>query len=150
MMLSLYKMNIKGGSMMNITFCDHIYDADEILALYESVGWTNYTHDLNMLKNAYQHSLCIISAYVEKKLVGVIRAIGDGYSMIYIQDLVVHPDYQKRGIGKALINTLLEKYKNVYQIILLSDEDNTGFYEKTGFKKASDMGCCTFIKMKGK
>ena len=45
---------------------------------------------------------------------------------------------------------LLEKYKNVYQIILLSDEDNTGFYEKTGFKKASDMGCCAFIKMKGK
>ena len=119
-----------------------------MFSLYKSVGWENYTHDPVMLKNAYQHSLCIMSAYVEEKLAGIIRVVGDGYSIVYMQDLIVHPDYQKKGIGTALINAIFEKYQNVYQIVLLSDEDNVGFYEKTGFKKVSDMGCCTFIKTK--
>lgn len=147
-MFSLYKMGIKGDSMMNIVLCDYLYDEDEVLTLYKSVGWKNYIHDPVMLKNAYQHSLCIMSAYVGEKLAGIVRAVGDGYSIIYIQDLIVHPDYQKKGIGTALINAIFEKYRNVYQIVLLSDEDNVGFYEKIGFKKASDMDCCTFIKQR--
>lgn len=133
---------------MDIILYDYLYDEDEVLTLYNSVGWENYTHDPVMLKNAYQHSLCIMSAYVEEKLAGIIRVVGDGYSIVYIRDLIVHPDYQKKGIGTALINAIFEKYQNVYQIVLLSDEDNVGFYEKTGFKKVSDMGCCTFIKTK--
>lgn len=133
---------------MDIILCDYLYDEDEVLTLYNSVGWENYTHDPVMLKNAYQHSLCIMSAYVEEKLAGIIRVVGDGYSIVYMQDLIVHPDYQKKEIGTALINAIFEKYQNVYQIVLLSDEDNVGFYEKTGFKKVSDMGCCTFIKTK--
>ena len=133
---------------MDIILYDYLYDEDEVLTLYNSVGWENYTHDPVMLKNAYQHSLCIMSAYVEEKLAGIIRVVGDGYSIVYIRDLIVHPDYQKKGIGTALINAIFEKYQNVYQIVLLSDEDNVGFYKKTGFKKVSDMGCCTFIKTK--
>ena len=65
------------------------YEEEEILNLYRSVGWSNYYENPTMLKNAYEHSLYIVGAYIEDKLVGVIRVVGDGASIMYIQDILV-------------------------------------------------------------
>lgn len=70
-----------------------VYNEEEILNLYDSVGWTNYTSNPSMLTNAYKHSLKILGAYDADKLVGIIRAVGDGYSIVYIQDIIVLPEY---------------------------------------------------------
>ena len=75
-----------------------IYNEGEILNLYDSVGWSNYTSNPSMLKNAYKHSLKILGAYDADKLVGIIRVVGDGYSIVYIQDIIVLPEYQRKGI----------------------------------------------------
>ena len=77
------------------------YNRQEILALYQSAGWSNYTSDPDMLEEAYRHSLKIYAAYIEEKLIGVIRVTGDGYSVIVIQDILVFPEYQRQGIGRA-------------------------------------------------
>lgn len=69
------------------------YNKQEILALYQSAGWSNYTSDPDMLEEAYRHSLKIYAAYVEEKLIGVIPVTGDGYSVIAIQDILVFPEY---------------------------------------------------------
>lgn len=124
------------------------YNEAEVLNLYKSVGWTNYTENPVMLKNAYHHSLKIFGAYEDDRLIGIIRVVGDGYSMIYIQDIVVLPAYQRMGIGKALMEKVLEEYKHVYQKSLLTDdtEKTISFYKALGFYIDTDMGCRAFIK----
>ena len=125
------------------------YQETEILRLYESVGWTNYVNNPDMLKNAYAHSLKTLGAYENEKLLGIIRVVGDGYSIVVIQDILVFPEYQRRGIGTALISKVLELYQNVYQKSLLTDdtEKTIRFYKSAGFELDTDIGCRAFLKM---
>ncbi len=125
------------------------FDMDELLVLYESVGWTNYTKRPGMLKSACEHSLFTLGAYDGDKLVGLIRCVGDGYSIVLIQDILVLPQYQRRGIGTQLLKGVLEHFPNVYQIQLLTDNTpkTKSFYRSVGLMNANDIGCCAFIKM---
>lgn len=125
------------------------YRESEILSLYRSVGWTNYTDNPDMLKNAYANSLKILGAYADGRLLGIIRAVGDGCSIVFIQDLLVFPEYQHKGIGTALISRILALYQTVYQKSLLTDntEKTIRFYQSAGFQMDTDIGCRAFIKM---
>lgn len=125
------------------------YEESEILNLYAKVGWANYTRNPDMLKNAYQHSLKIYGAYDKEKLVGIIRAVGDGHSLVYIQDILVLPEYQRKGIGTILLKKILAEYKDVYQKVLLTDntEKNISFYQSAGFTADSDVNCKAFFKL---
>ena len=121
---------------------------EEVLLLYEAVGWTNYTQNPIMLKEAYKNSLHILGALNEEgKLVGVLRAVGDGSSILFIQDILVYPEYQHKGIGTKLLQLTLEKYKNVYQIQLATDDskNTVSFYESNGFTILTSLNCVSFI-----
>ena len=121
---------------------------DEIFPLYEAVGWTNYTQNPTMLKEAYENSLHILAALnEEEKLVGVLRAVGDGASILFIQDILVYPAYQHQGIGTKLLQMTLEKYKNVYQVQLATDDSTktVSFYESNGFTSLTSLNCVSFI-----
>ena len=124
------------------------YSEQEIISLYTSVGWLNYIKNPKMLKDAYEHSLKIYAAYADDILVGLVRVVGDGFSVILIQDLIVEPTYQRNGIGKALLQFVLSEYKDVYQKLLLTDysEKTTGFYQSVGFTMDTDIGCRAFTK----
>ena len=124
------------------------YNEEEILGLYASLGWTNYTDKPEMLKNAYLNSLKIYGAYVDGKLVGIIRAVGDGFSVLFIQDLLVHPDFQRNGIGTLLLKRMLKEYENVYQMHLITEdsEKTISFYKSLGFTDNGDVNCKTFSK----
>ena len=126
------------------------YKETEILGLYASVGWSNYTREPDMLRRAFSNSLYALAAFDNDKLVGLIRAVGDGASIIFIQDLLILPEYQRRGIGSRLLQILMEKYKKVYQLQLLTDDSkkNIAFYEAVGLKKSSDFNCCAFMRVK--
>jgi GNAT superfamily N-acetyltransferase len=124
------------------------YNPREILPLYQSVGWTNYTDRPDMLEQAYRHSLKAYAACVGERLVGVVRVIGDGFSVVFVQDLLVHPEYQRQGIGTTLLKTVLEEYRDVYQLHLLTDhtEKTTTFYQSLGLVMDTDVGCRAFSK----
>lgn len=126
-----------------------IYNEREILNLYNSVGWSNYTSNPSMLKNACKHSLKILGAYDVDRLAGIIRVTGDGYSMIYIQDIIVLPEYQRKGIGTLLLEKILFEYKNVYQKVLITDNTakNIQFYKSAGFMMDTDIDCRAFLKI---
>ena len=128
----------------------HDYRAEEILPLYESVGWRRYTQDSDALEKAYANSLCVLAAWEGEHLAGVVRAVGDGVSIVFIQDILVRPEYQRRGIGRALIRALMDKYPNAYQIELLTDdtEKTAAFYKNAGFQEARAFGCVSFVRMK--
>lgn len=121
---------------------------EEVIPLYEAVEWTNYTQNPKMLKAAYENSLHILGALNEEgKLVGVLRAVGDGASILFIQDILVYPEYQHQGIGTKLLQLTLEKYKNVYQIQLATDDSQktVSFYESNGFTSLTSLNCVSFI-----
>ena len=125
-----------------------LYKEAEILPLYESVGWVFYCKHPEVLEKAFANSLCVLAAYEDDRLVGLIRCVGDGYTILFIQDLLIYPAYQRRGIGTALMNALLEKYPHVYQIELATDntEKTIAFYKSFGFHNLTDLGCCGFLK----
>lgn len=126
---------------------DFIEDTKSISSLYESVGWFDYTEDSKKLEEAFKNSLKVISAWHEDKLIGLIRVIGDGLTIIYIQDVVVLPKYQGNGIGKSLIYSVLGEYKNVKQKILISEntESSIEFYKSIGFKSIDNYNGVAFV-----
>lgn len=124
------------------------YNEAEIMALYSSVGWSNYTNNPAMLRQAYKNSLYVLAAYADDKLVGILRVVGDGASVVFLQDLIVLPEFQRQGIGSQLMRRVMEKYANVYQLQLLTEtsEKNIAFYEYLGLKRVEKYGCCAFIR----
>ena len=63
----------------------------DLLALYSSVGWTNYTNNPTMLKEAVKASLWQLAVYDEEEFVAYIRLVGDGHSVLLVQDLLLAP-----------------------------------------------------------
>lgn len=126
------------------------YNEQEILDLYKSVEWDLYIVDPTMLKNAYNNSLKTYGAYVDDKLVGIIRVVGDGYSVVFIQDLLIRPEFQRQGIGRALMKRIIDEYKGVYQMHLLTDntEKTIGFYKSMGFIMDTDINCRAFTRLR--
>ena len=124
------------------------YEESQILPLYEAVGWRNYYTRPEMLRKDYENSLCTLAAYEVDRLVGIIRCVGDGYSVVLIQDILVLPECQRRGIGTALMQSVLKQYGQVYQIQLTTDntEKTKAFYRAQGFRPLDELGCCGFMK----
>ena len=125
------------------------YDEAELLALYGSVGWTNYLRRPEHLRAAFEGSLCVLGAREGGTLAGLLRAVGDGCLVVLVQDLLVRPEYQRRGVGRALMEALLSRYKDVYQLLLLTDDrpGTTAFYEAMGFRAVSGFGCVAYLRM---
>ena len=124
------------------------YNEKDILPIYESVGWTNYTKRPQMLEDAFSNSLKIYAAFVNDSPVGLRRVVGDGVSVVFIQDLLVRPEYQRHGIGTALLDKIIKEYENVYQLHLITDntEKTVSFYKSLGFHMDTDINCRAFSK----
>ena len=120
---------------------------EDVLHLYQAVGWTNYTNQPQMLEQALPHSLAIYLALDGDAVVGLIRLVGDGFSSVFVQDLIVLPSYQRQGIGSALMKEALEDYKDAYQVQLVTEqtEKNVGFYRSIGFETLSTYDCIGMI-----
>lgn len=124
-----------------------IVKLEDVLHLYQAVGWTNYTHQPEMLEQALSHSLVIYVALDGDAVVGLIRLVGDGFSSVLVQDLIVLPNYQHQGIGSALMKESLEDFKEAYQVQLATEqtEKNVGFYRSMGFETLSTYDCTGMI-----
>lgn len=124
--------------------------SEDLMKLYQNVGWSAYTEDLDLLKEAIMKSLDVITAWEDGELVGLIRTIGDGLTILFIQDILVQNDYQNRGIGSRLLQEILEKYASVRQKVLLTEEaeDVRAFYEKNGFSSCDKGTLVAFAKFR--
>ena len=132
--------------MINITKETSV-SIDDVLHLYQAVGWTNYTHQPQMLEQALSHSLAIYLALDGDAVVGLVRLVGDGFSSVFIQDLIVLPSYQRQGIGSDLMKKALGDYKDAYQVQLATEqtEKTLGFYRSLGFETLSTYDCTGMI-----
>ena len=132
--------------MINITKETSV-SIDDVLHLYQAVGWTNYTNQSQMLAQALTHSLAIYLAHDGEEIVGLVRLVGDGFSSVFIQDLIVLPSYQRQGIGSDLMKEALGDYKDAYQVQLATEqtEKTLGFYRSLGFETLSTYDCTGMI-----
>ncbi|MEN5057613.1 GNAT family N-acetyltransferase [Sphingobacterium kitahiroshimense] len=114
---------------MNITLseCKNI-EPKEIINLYRANEWSSADKLCN------SHSL--ITAWYNERLVGLGNAISDGHLVEYSPHLLVHPDYQGKGIGKMIMYKMQEKYSSFHMQMLTADGDATEFYKKMGFLRA--------------
>ena len=116
---------------------------NELLALYDAVGWSAYTADPERLVRAMHGSHLVLCARNEAtgSLVGLARTVSDGETIVYVQDILVTPDHQREGIGGALLDAVLEHYADVRQLVLLTDDEpgQRAFYESRGLTEAHDM-----------
>lgn len=124
-------------------------NTDQLEKLYNDVEWFAYTQEMAVLQQALLQSLDVISAWNGDELVGLIRIIGDGLTIIYIQDLLVLNAYQNQGIASKLIQQTLEKFTKVRQKVLLTEEapDVRHFYEKNGFQSCDKGSLVAFAKL---
>ena len=124
-----------------------IVKLEDVLHLYQAVGWTNYTNQPQMLEQSLSHSLAIYLALDGDTVVGLIRLVGDGFSSVFVQDLIVLPSYQRQGIGSSLMKEALEDFKEAYQVQLATEqtEKNVGFYRSMGFETLSTYNCTGMI-----
>lgn len=125
------------------------YNEAEILSLYESVGWTAYTNQPEVLRKGFENSMLTLAAYEGEQLLGLIRTVGDGATVVFVQDILVFPEHQRKGIGSALLQAILDQYRQVRQIELATDNTpkTIAFYRSMGFREMSEIGCCGFMKI---
>ncbi|MCT1901336.1 GNAT family N-acetyltransferase [Oceanobacillus sojae] len=124
-------------------------DKKSLKDLYTDVDWSAYTKDMDRLQQAVENSLYVLTAWYEEELIGLIRVVGDGLSIIYIQDLLVKNAYHNQKIGSELMESVLHKYADVRQKVLLTEEaPNTRyFYEKNGFKSCDQGDAVAFARL---
>ena len=114
------------------------WSTDEILALYRSAGWWHDGEDdPSQIPGIIRGSLVFIVAVDREsgKAVGMGRAISDGVSDAYIQDMVVLPGYRGRGIGKAILGKILQACREhgIGWIALIAEGGTGDFYRGLGF-----------------
>ena len=124
------------------------YKEAEIRQLYTAVGWTAYTENMAVLEQGYKNSLLVLAAYDNDELLGIIRVVGDGFTIVFVQDILVFPSRQRKGVGTALLKAVLDRYRDVRQIELTTDNTakTVAFYKSLGFSEFSEIGCCGFMR----
>ena len=139
--------------MTDITFQEEkIINRESLLKLYNDVGWTEYTNNPESLENAVRNSLYVLTARDRNKLVGLIRIVGDGLTIAYIQDILLLKEYKRKKIGTLLMTKALDKFKHVRQKVLLTDdtEEARGFYKTFGFESCENGNLVSFVKFESK
>lgn len=128
--------------MPRIELTDHQLPAQaELVALYESVEWGAYARDPERLSAAVNRSLRVVCAREGDDLIGLARVVGDGLTIVYLQDILVRPSHQRQGVGRQLMQAVLEPFADVRQQVLITDDEDRQrlFYESMGFTEIRDL-----------
>ncbi|SRR5690554_6279127 len=121
---------------------------EDVLKLYEDVKWHAYTKDPTTLMKAIENSLKVWTVWEKETLIALARVVGDGHTIIYIQDILVLEEFQNKGLGSKLLKIILDEYQSVRQILLLTDntEKSKQFYKKNGLVSVDTYDAVAFMK----
>tara|TARA_R100001143_G_scaffold2775_1_gene5835 strand:+ start:1464 stop:1871 length:408 start_codon:yes stop_codon:yes gene_type:complete len=107
----------------------------EVVALYRANGWSSADKP-EQLMSALRNSHTLATARIEGEIVGLGNAISDGSLVVYYPHLLVHPDYQGKGIGRKLMEAMQQVYGDFHQQMLAADGGAIEFYRALGFQRA--------------
>lgn len=113
--------------------CEKNIAPEKVQDIFLSVGWKLRSFD--DIRNSLERSILVVSAWDNDKLIGIGRATGDGIFTATVWDLAVRPEYQRNGVGRKIINSMLTKLDacGIPLITLYTDCSNKNFYSKLGF-----------------
>lgn len=109
----------------------------EVVNLYRVNNWSSAEKPEQLLP-ALRNSHTLITARVSGLLVGIANAISDGHLVVYYPHMLVHPDFQRRGIGRKMVAALNSIYGHFHQQMLTADGEAIEFYKSVGFVRAGE------------
>ena len=127
--------------------------AEEYLEMRALVGWGGFP--LEQAKAGLEHTTHICTFRKDGKVIGLVRLLWDHGYVVYIADVIVHPDFQGQGLGRALMNKVMEYTKSQLKpgykkmVSLMAAQGKEDFYKKFGFvARPNEMygpGMCQWI-----
>jgi predicted N-acetyltransferase YhbS len=112
--------------------------AQQVAELFRASGIRRPVDDLERIQKMTENANLTLTAWEGEKLVGIARALTDFSYCCYLSDLAVHRDYQRRGIGKELVQRTHEILGDEVMILLLAASEAMEYYPKIGFEKAEN------------
>ena len=90
---------------------------------------------------AVDASLTVVTARQDGRLIGLARLVGDGLTVVYLQDILIAPDYQRHGVGRELFQRVFAPFSDVRQKVLITDDEPSqrAFYESMAFTETGDL-----------
>ena len=110
---------------------------EEYLHLREAVGWARLSQ--GQAERGLKNATYVVVARDDSEAVGMARVLFDFGYTAYIHDVIVHPDYQRKGIGTQLMNNVLDWLKanshedDFMQYVVVAAKGKESFYEKFEF-----------------
>lgn len=135
----------------HIAFTHRAPSASDFASLRALVGWANPA--LPIIQDSISSSLFWVSVYEQDKLIGCGRVIGDGAMYFYVQDVIVHPNYQHMGLASKIMESINQyiaaNCPSGSTVGLFAAKGREAFYVKHGFELRNGqdlgLGMCKFI-----
>ncbi len=121
----------------------------ELVELYGAVGWSAYTDDPEGLETAVTNSTYVATLREGDRLVGIVRGLSDDVSVFFLQDIIVHPDFQGQGHGRELLEHIVETFAHVRQKVLITDDEERQhrLYRSVGYEDVTEVEkLCAFVR----
>jgi spermidine synthase len=125
-------------------------EVEQIVSLYKGTGWWDADDEQpDIIRGIVGRSHCFLAVFLDGDLIGMGRAISDGTSDAYIQDVAVRPAFRGRGIGSGIVRRIVDRLHGdgLFWIGLIAERDSHPFYERLGF---SPMEHAAPMLLKGK
>lgn len=112
---------------------EKIFTQEQVQQLFLSINWVSGNYPKRLYK-ALMNSSTVLTVWDGNFLVGLIRVLDDTEMLAQIHYVLVHPDYQGKGIASKMLEYIKEKYKDfMYLEVMPEDKNNVSFYKKNGF-----------------
>lgn len=121
---------------------DEVVPIADLVSLYEAVGWLIYASDPDALARAVDNSTYVTTARDgDGELIGLARCLSDDVSIMYLQDVLVHPDHRRSRVGSVLVGACMDRFEHVRQKVLLTDGEpgQHAFCQSLGFSNVGDL-----------
>ncbi|BBM70013.1 GNAT family N-acetyltransferase [Rhodothermus marinus] len=105
-----------------------------IMTLYRRAPLLRPVDDPGRVWQMFENSSLVLTAWHDGRLVGIARVLTDGVLYSYLCDLAVEPDVQGLGIGRRLIEAVLERCRGT-ELVLRDSDISAGFYARLGFER---------------
>ena len=130
--------------------CDPDEHFDGVLAVYRANDWS-HANAPGRLRVAVESSSFSVVALEEERVVGFARAMSDEAFAVYIADILVLPELQRRGIGRRLLDAILDHYpmETFHHQVLIAERGADGFYRRVGMTPVGGYGLTAFIRSRG-
>lgn len=110
---------------------------ERIMTLYRRAPLHRTVGGAERVWSMFEKASLVLTAWHESHLVGIARVLSDSVMYSYLCDLAVEPDVQRLGVGRALIDEVLERCKGT-ELVLRDSDISSGFYAHIGFKRVEN------------